>query len=339
MHKIKGSKKIKSSVICILGMHRSGTSMVTRILNLCGLSLGEPEEMFASTHGNERGHWENIRFMKINMEIIKTFSNSKDADEWNTQPVFPKGWQNSKKISNLRKKAIGLVKEFDSRYLSWGWKGPRNCITLPFWQEILGDRLKYVIVVRQPIDVANSLLKRNNYPLTEGLLLWNRYLSDAITYTQGLPRYFISSEKIFSDQEKEVKSVLSFIGNKNLVFNQNVNKQIKSFVSKDIWHFQKNKDLLNSNQEEIVRTISQLYSQAINELDGLYKKLLNDKDELINKQNTQLIKLENSKYYRIYQFLLVVKYKLKRLWRATDLSLFIVYFVYSDTFGNPLLYI
>jgi len=301
----------KPKIICILGMHRSGTSMLTRILNLCGLSLGKSEEMFTPTYHNQKGHWENNRFMEINIEIIRFFSNK--ISDWNTRITFPENWQKIQKIKNIKKRAIKLVKDFDSRYQSWGWKDPRNCITLPFWQEILGNRLKYIIVLRQPIDIANSLLKRNNYPVTQGLLLWDKYMTNAITFTNNLSKYFIVSEQLFSNRKKEIMSLIKFINDKNITYNQKTDQKIKNFISNDHWHNQQYKPILNTDQNEITKLISQLYSQTINELDTLYQKTINNKNITINSQNNKINTIEKSKYYQIYNRILILKHKLKKL--------------------------
>ena len=276
----------KKPIICILGMHRSGTSMLARVLNICGVNLGYPQEMFTSTYGNEKGHWENIRFMEINIQIIKLFST--EPEEWNAKPSFPDKWLKDKRLKNLKIKAKKLILELDLRYEIWGWKGPRNCITLPFWQEILGKRLLYIIVTRQPIDVAYSLLKRNNYPLTDGLLLWNRYVSDAVKFTTNLPRYFISSEQMFSNLDYEVNSLVKFINNKNVTSNKNIIKQIKAFVSPGIWHNQKYQPMRNSKQDEVTDLVTKLYFQALTEISNLYKNIIDEKESQINSQYHEL---------------------------------------------------
>jgi hypothetical protein len=51
--------------ICIAGMHRSGTSMIARLLNLCGLYLGPEAELDAIGFDNKAGFWENPHFVQL----------------------------------------------------------------------------------------------------------------------------------------------------------------------------------------------------------------------------------------------------------------------------------
>ncbi|MFL0671120.1 MAG: hypothetical protein ACJLS3_06765 [Erythrobacter sp.] len=62
----QAKKAMKTQGILILGMHRSGTSACTRVLNLLGCSL--PPETYGKGPGNENGHWESIAAVTLNDE-------------------------------------------------------------------------------------------------------------------------------------------------------------------------------------------------------------------------------------------------------------------------------
>ena len=62
-------KKNESSILIILGMHRSGTSCITRIFNLLGVTLGE--ELLDPASDNPKGFWENWYLVQINKQILK----------------------------------------------------------------------------------------------------------------------------------------------------------------------------------------------------------------------------------------------------------------------------
>ncbi len=57
--------------LCIAGMHRSGTSMVTRLLNLCGLEIGPQRDLLGPRSSNPEGFWENRRFIRINDAVLR----------------------------------------------------------------------------------------------------------------------------------------------------------------------------------------------------------------------------------------------------------------------------
>src|SRR6185503_2312642 len=81
--------------ICIAGMHRSGTSMVAGLLQACGLFLGREEELgFDSNNGEP--HFENVRFVALNDEILSRLGGS-----WNNPPAFPRGWEEMAEVATL----------------------------------------------------------------------------------------------------------------------------------------------------------------------------------------------------------------------------------------------
>ena len=58
------------TVVCVLGMHRSGTSLVARVLNVLGVDLGPEEHLMRPSSANPTGHWENKPITGINDEIL-----------------------------------------------------------------------------------------------------------------------------------------------------------------------------------------------------------------------------------------------------------------------------
>src|SRR4051812_25570543 len=96
--------------ICIVGMHRSGTSMITRLLNLCGLSLGPEDELLPPNEFNTEGYWENDKFVKINDELLTHFGGG-----WDVVPTFPEGWEHRSELDPIRRRTEELVTRF-ARY-------------------------------------------------------------------------------------------------------------------------------------------------------------------------------------------------------------------------------
>ncbi len=70
-------------VVCVLGMHRSGTSLTTRVLNLLGVYLGSDDSTLASDRLNAKGYWEHESILEINDELLARFDGS-----WHAPPVF-----------------------------------------------------------------------------------------------------------------------------------------------------------------------------------------------------------------------------------------------------------
>src|SRR3712207_2640746 len=115
--------------------------------------------------------------MKLNEEILSRFGGN-----WHDPPAFPSGWEHAVEFEDLRYRARVLIEEDFAAAKVWGWKDPRTCLTLPFWRQILPP-MQYVICLRNPLDVARSLERRNGFSLEKGIYLWLVYIESALRYT------------------------------------------------------------------------------------------------------------------------------------------------------------
>ena len=193
------------TVVCIAGMHRSGTSLVARLLNLCGLYLGPEADLMPANFANPEGYWENLRFVEINDALLRQL----DA-RWDRPPAADTALEMQKQPPALAGSASELIGSFKGRP-TWGWKDPRNSLTLPFWQQLIPG-LKVIICLRNPLEVAQSLAARDAFSLAAGLELWHEYHrrllssvapSDVITTHYGV--YFVNPQA-------ELTRLLRFIG-------------------------------------------------------------------------------------------------------------------------------
>jgi hypothetical protein len=154
--------------VIIVGMHRSGTSMLTRMLNLAGLQLGRNEHLMQPAFDNPEGFWENLEFVHINELLLHAFGGT-----WSAPPDWPKGWVGDSRLTEIRQAAAALPAKLQL-HEPWGWKDPRTTVTLPFWLS-LWPEARIVVCVRNPLEVACSLAQRNRWTLWTGLRLWLRY--------------------------------------------------------------------------------------------------------------------------------------------------------------------
>ena len=144
----------------IVGMHRSGTSLVSRILDRSGVFMGlDLQEDHESKFFIKLNKWiyENAgadwaRPMAL-QELMDYEPAKKKVEEYVKSRVSSKS---SKKYSGKRLKK-GLF-DLDSK---WGWKDPRNGPTLPIWKEIWPE-MKIIHVTRHGVDVAASLQARSS---------------------------------------------------------------------------------------------------------------------------------------------------------------------------------
>jgi hypothetical protein len=194
--------------VCIIGMHRSGTSMVANLLRLHGLSLGPDERLMGASESNQFGHYEHTGFLEINEALLKHLDGS-----WDSPPTLQSGWEQDPGLDDLARKASVLLKDF-AACKHWGWKDPRTTLLLPFWQKIVPN-LRYVICIRNPLEVAWSLAQRDGRSIAGAVQLWRQYTSQAIRNTEGHSRILTFYEDYFCRPTQEVSRLCEFCGLRN----------------------------------------------------------------------------------------------------------------------------
>jgi O-antigen biosynthesis protein len=194
------------TAICIAGAHRSGTSMVTRLLHCCGLELGPQSELMPPQADNPEGFWEHLGFVALNDQLLSELGGA-----WDLPPKANEDFL-AARLDPLRLKGRLLIEKFDSAV--WGWKDPRNSLTLPFWQQLL-PRLKTIVVVRNPLEVAHSMKERNGTSYSFGLRLWEIYNLRVIEGANGKERLIALYDNFFQDPELELRRITDFIGLRN----------------------------------------------------------------------------------------------------------------------------
>ena len=153
---------------------------------------------------NPDGFWEHLGFVALNDELLNALGGAWDlppkADETFTRP----------ELDPLRLKARLLIEGFDSAQV-WGWKDPRNSLTLPFWQDLLPG-LKTLIIVRNPLEVAYSMRERNGTSYAFGLRLWEIYNRRLIEAAGKHERLVTHYDLFFENAEKELQRIANFVG-------------------------------------------------------------------------------------------------------------------------------
>jgi hypothetical protein len=192
--KAKTNNKV---AILVLGMHRSGTSMVGGILE--NLGCKGPKTKMEPTEDNPKGYFESQPVFRLNDEILATAGTR--WDDW--KPVQD-GWLESPRFTEFYARAIEVLKaEYGNASLIY-LKDPRISRLLPFWQralEEMGYRVVCVHTHRHPVDVAASLKARKDGEVEPslGMLSWLRHILEAEAASRDLPRIFTSYASIIHD--------------------------------------------------------------------------------------------------------------------------------------------
>lgn len=221
-----------AATLVVLGMHRSGTSVITRALNLLGVDLGVEQHMHKPRADNPSGFWENGNVVALNDELLR-----RHGGTWDEPPVLPPYWQFAPELEDCRRRARELIRtEFGLSPL-WGWKDPRTCLTLPFWMQFL-DPMSYIICLRNPVDVGRSLQMRDGFAPEKSLNLWLLYIEAALVHTAGQRRLFLFYEDFMADRSEELRRLAAFLGPAALAKHGEANRSLDDFVKSDLQHHQ-----------------------------------------------------------------------------------------------------
>lgn len=183
--------------LIVLGMHRSGTSVLARILNLMGAYFGPEGISTGANKENPKGFWERRDVRAINDGLLH-----EAGCDWNRVARFDAGKLPSDAVASFESRASKLVFDLDA-HRPWFIKEPRLCLTLPLWRELLELPIA-VHIFRHPVEVAASLLTRNQMPMAVGLALWEAYVSSALAASAELPGVVVSHHKLMTSPVSEV---------------------------------------------------------------------------------------------------------------------------------------
>lgn len=195
--------------ILVLGMHRSGTSAVTGTIGALGAALPQKTLMGAVSY-NPRGFFESFALAAAHDQMLAAAgSHWHDWRELDMQTLGSAGveWHrnNIKQI---------LIEEFGEESF-FVVKDPRICRFVPFAVSILAElnaRPVAVLPLRNPLEVVDSLERRNQFAPAKSALLWLRHVLDSEFYSRRMPRCFISYERFLGDWRHHVALIAEKTG-------------------------------------------------------------------------------------------------------------------------------
>lgn len=155
--------------ICIAGMHRSGTSLVAGALQLAGVDLGPEEQLMPAKGDNPKGFFENLDVVQVNDDLLAQLGGS-----WQDPALVPDGWHLREDVQVYRERIRELVDQQFSGAEHVAWKDPRISLLLPAWVPDAGVG-KVVLVLRDPREVARSVMARSKLDELQAARLWTRY--------------------------------------------------------------------------------------------------------------------------------------------------------------------
>jgi len=194
--------------VIILGMHRSGTSVIGGLISKMGLKTGGP--LIQAAEDNAKGFFERVDVVLQNDELMKlqniwysfntvSYDNTRGLmaalDAKDSKPLFKEG-----------RRALAFLNGPDN--YPWMLKDPRLCITLRTWLPLLNFIPAILFTYRHPLDVALSLNKRYEHmQMGKGMRLWYVYNKRAIQQSSDLCRVTASHKRVMTNARPELDRI------------------------------------------------------------------------------------------------------------------------------------
>ena len=185
----------------VLGVHRSGTSAVSRALALLVGDELEPGVVPSNPHGQ----WERLELRHHLDRLLLTHRAT-----WDHPPPPGAAWTSPPVGARTGRWAAAALTRLGPG--PWVWKDPRLCLTLPFWLGIDQPPPRFVVVVRPPHEVARSLMARDRRSVGSALALWERTARSLVTGLGPAPAFVVPYPRLVADPTTTVEALARWVG-------------------------------------------------------------------------------------------------------------------------------
>jgi O-antigen biosynthesis protein len=200
MDKEKTSEQ--KQLFVVLGMHRCGTSAMTRGLQVLGVELGD-RLMQVDEGNNDKGFWEDVDINTLNVEMLSALHN-----DWHHLSLINKDDWNLLKQKGYFDRALELLRQKTLHIDLFGFKDPRMSKLLPFWKEVFDQgnfAVHYILAIRHPLSVALSLAKRNGIDIEKSHFLWLIYTIRSLSEIAGGSYILVDYDRLMQEASHELQ--------------------------------------------------------------------------------------------------------------------------------------
>jgi len=309
----------KLPVVVILGMHRSGTSLIANLMHGVGVEFGE--ELLPADSFNAAGYWESKIICETHAKILGELN-----CDWHNPPLsFPADWWRKSSIQELKKILVDYVaSNCKANDKIWGFKDPRTAILLPLWLEIF-DELQleplYVLSVRHPGPVAASLATRDRLGFALSQALWLKTNLDVLSHAGNKLRAIVDYDRWFDSGMDQARTVVKSLNLPRSISEEQIINAVEQTIHSGLRHHSSKQDEILS---PIVAKFYSLLRQAATDgkmpdeiwtltenfkntkdLWAIWDGLVAERDAVIKATRTRLRKQKQSYTYIIISILVV----------------------------------
>ncbi len=192
-----------SRAIVVLGMHRNGTSVLTRGLQELDIHLGD--DFLEAKPDNPTGYWENRQIVALNERILEAF-----GLHWHSiERITGSQWRDID-LEPFRSEATRVLRNQFLHHPVWGFKDPRTILLLPFWRPLLesldvDDR--YIVAIRNPLSVAQSLYTRQGTGAVHAHQMWLLHMVPQLHRIAGRSFVVVDYDRLMADPAGQLARV------------------------------------------------------------------------------------------------------------------------------------
>jgi hypothetical protein len=219
--------------IVVLGMHRSGTSVLAGVLGLLGASL--PKKMMPANKSNPKGFFEPYDIVELHDEMLSALGSSW-ADFRRLDPTL----FNSAAAAPFKARLVAMLRTEYGDAKTFVVKDPRICRFFPFWRDVadaFGAETRALLVIRNPLEVAWSLAQRDGLPQGYGLNLWLRHVLDSEFETRHSPRVFVTYAGFMRDWLHVIESSENEMGIALSDRTPELRAAVEALIDRDMRHY------------------------------------------------------------------------------------------------------
>jgi len=270
----KLSSPPKRQAMLVLGMHRSGTSAVAGVISALGVAA--PKTQLVPRCDNPRGFFESAALVAAHDELLASAGTC-----WHDWQLLDEQWFRSTAAEERHQRIKDLLlSEFGEQPLMC-IKDPRICRFVPFTLSILAEMnvsAVAILTVRNPLEVAYSLQRRDNFEVPKSTILWLRHVLDAEYFSRSLPRYFLPYEGLLQNWRYHVDRIAEQTG---IVWPDRSDRsgaEIDQFLTAELYHERATWDETKNHREvlELARHTYRILMQICTR--GESRELLNQLD-------------------------------------------------------------
>jgi hypothetical protein len=189
--------------LVVLGMSRSGTSLLAHVLHALGATL--PHDLMGAAHGNPLGHFEPRALVALNDRILESLDR-----RWDDPRPIPARWFRSRSAYEFLQSITGQIRESYGDAPLLVIKDPRLCRLLPLYLDALDvlDIEPLVIMQVRPVaEVVQSLIDRDDMQPGLAEFLWVRSMIEAEAQSRNCRRVWVSMAEMIADWPETVRRI------------------------------------------------------------------------------------------------------------------------------------